>query len=246
LDGRIAEHQLPAPGNWDLVSMEQLLVLKPDLVIIWTSQSETIQQLENFNIPVYGVMLKSYTDVIKEIQDLGKLLGREKRADWLIDFTQQEINKLDSYKEKGHSSAYFAWSQGINHTSGRESTVNDAFSIAGVTNCCPLPDEHVSINLEHLLLWNPDLVVMWPNPKMGVADWQKHQQIQSMLAVVNQQIFELPHPFLCDLWTLKLVYTAHLINQWAYPTANPSPQDDFRDFFFNALYHTHIHWKDEQ
>jgi iron complex transport system substrate-binding protein len=246
LDDRIAEQQLPAPGNWDLVSMEQILELKPDLVIIWTSQSETIQQLENFDIPVYGVMLVSFADVVKEIKDLGKLLGKEKRAEWLIDFTQQEINKLDSFPDKGHSSAYFVWPQGINHTSGKESTVNDLFKIAGFSNCCPLPDEHVSINIEHLLLWNPDLIVMWPNPHMDVADWEKHQQIKSLYAVRNQQVFELPHPFLCDLWTLKLVYAAHLINQWAYPTTASGLHDDFPDPFFNALYHTQIQWTDEE
>ncbi|MCX7727776.1 MAG: ABC transporter substrate-binding protein, partial [Chitinispirillaceae bacterium] len=74
LDERIRLKKLPAPGNWDFVNLENVIALKPDLVIIWASQTETIAALERLGIPVYGIMLKSINDVYKEIRDFGILL----------------------------------------------------------------------------------------------------------------------------------------------------------------------------
>ena len=63
LDIRIKNRTLPAPGNWDFVNIESVINLKPDLVIIWASQTESIKALEERGIPVYGVFLKSIQDV---------------------------------------------------------------------------------------------------------------------------------------------------------------------------------------
>lgn len=39
LDKRIKDKRLPAPGNWDSVSVEGILALQPDLVIMWAQQT---------------------------------------------------------------------------------------------------------------------------------------------------------------------------------------------------------------
>ena len=59
LDVRIREKSLPTPGNWDFVSLEQVVSLEPDLVIIWSSQAQAIENIERFDIPVYAVMMHS-------------------------------------------------------------------------------------------------------------------------------------------------------------------------------------------
>jgi iron complex transport system substrate-binding protein len=80
LDPRIRERRLPAPGNWGSVSLESVLALEPDLVILWSHQADTIAALEERGVPVFGVFSKRFDDVYREMVALGRLTGREERA----------------------------------------------------------------------------------------------------------------------------------------------------------------------
>ena len=72
LDERIRTRKLPAPGNWDFVNIESVISLKPDLVIIWAHQTESIKALEERGIPVFGVFMEKKEDVYAEISHLWK------------------------------------------------------------------------------------------------------------------------------------------------------------------------------
>lgn len=217
LDSRILKKSLPAPGNWDFISVEQIVGLKPDLVIIWSSQNDAIENLEQFGIPVYAVMLHSFSDIYKEIEDFGKLLACTGKADSLIAFTKSEIQAIqkDNRSENGKS-VYFMWSQGITETSGKNSTVNELLEASGVRNACNLSDEHVSVSIERIYDWNPDLIVMWYNEKLNPVDVLNDPLLQGLSAVKEGKVYELPEVFACDFWTLKMLYPAQLISNWAY------------------------------
>jgi len=220
LDERIKNKKLPAPGNWDFVSIENIVALQPDLVIIWSSQTESIQSIEEHGIPVYGVFLKSFNDVYKEIKDFGFLTGKSQRADSLITYTKAEINsiiqQLKSINEQ-QKSVYFMWQQGLLETAGTSSTVNELIELAGAKNSCTSEQEHVVINKERLLDWNPDIIVMWCNPSKSPDDFIKLSEIQHIKAIQNKKVFELPSVFMCDLWTLKFPYAVKLLAKWCYP-----------------------------
>jgi len=244
LDSRISDKKLVAPGNWDFVSIEQVVGLRPDLVIIWKSQAEVIQNLEKFGIPVYAVMMHSFEDVYKEIQDFGVMFNCRERADSLVTITKANLEgfrKLsDGYPQKN---AYFMWSQGINETSGINSTVNDLFRYAGVGNVCTLDQEHVSINVETLHDWDPDLIVMWYNEKLDPRDILENPQLKGLRAVRDSQVYELPEVFGCDFWTLKMQCAVHLVAEWAYrradTTASPAAATDIYKFLYgqNSIAH---------
>ncbi len=219
LDGRIRNKTLPAPGNWDFVSIENIVALKPDLVVMWASQAESIETIEAKGIPVYAVMLESIADVYKEISDLGKITGTEQRADSLIQYTKSQVSvflasadKKDSEKQK----VYFMWAQGPLETSGTKSTVNELIRLAGAKNACTLPDEHVIVNLEKVIEWNPDVIVMWYNANKCPADIMNLSGWENMNAVKNKRVYELPSVFMCDLWTLKFQYAVKLLHTWCY------------------------------
>lgn len=222
LDDRICDKKLPSPGNWDFVSIENIVALQPDLVIIWASQTESIASIESHGIPVYAVFLKSFTDIYKEIKDFGLLTGTSQRADSLIKYTEDEIIKLKSAPQSSvvnKRSVYFIWPQGLLETAGTTSTVNDLIELAGAKNCCPVPQEHAVINKENLLDWNPDIIVMWFNALQNPDDIIANTDLKYLTAVRNMQVYELPSAFLCDIWTLKFAYTTKLLAKWCYPSA---------------------------
>jgi iron complex transport system substrate-binding protein len=221
LDDRIRNKTLPAPGNWDFVSIENIVALQPDLVIIWASQTESIASIEGHGIQVYGVFLKSFADVYKEIKDFGLLTGKRERADSLISSTQTDIIKLNTKSKSSvneKKNVFFIWNQGLLETAGTTSTVNELIELAGAKNSCTIAQEHVVINKERLLDWNPDLMVMWPNLSKNAEDIIQLDELKHINAIKNKQVYELPSGFLCDLWTLKFPYSVKLIAKWCYPT----------------------------
>jgi len=227
MDERIARKTLPAPGNWDFVSIEHVVALKPDLVVIWAHQNEVADALSSYGLSVYGVFIQSIEDVFKEIADFAALTATEKRGSELVAMIRQS---LDSLKEQIHMSdamrkrAYFIWPQGNLETSGFPSTVQQLMDYAGVCNAASsIQQEHAVIQLEQLLEWNPDLFVLWPRPKSVLPDFQGDPAWSRLKAVRNGAVHVLPDAFSCDLWTLKIVHAIRLVAWWAYP-------DRFTDF----------------
>ncbi len=221
LDPRIAQKKLPAAGSWGYIDLETILALQPDLVIIWSSQTEAIAAIEGHGIAVYAVFVQNFADVYKEIRDFGLLTGTSARADSLIDYAVAEVAAIQQRQHRANAkSVYFVWPQGVLETSGKNSTVNELIELAGAKNNCELPQEHVIINKEMLFEREPDVMVFWNNPAKKPEKLIAEAGLSPLKAVRNGQLFELPPVFWCDLWTLKFLYAAKLLAGWCYPASN--------------------------
>jgi iron complex transport system substrate-binding protein len=220
LDFRIKSKSLPSPGNWDFVNIESIVALEPDLVIIWSQQTESIASLEQKGLSVYGVFLSSFQDVYKEIRDFGILTGTLPRAEKLIRYTKEEIAHFSISSlstDIKRSNVYFMWAQGLLETSGTKSTVNELLELAGAINVCRSPQEHLVVNAETVLGWNPDVIVMWCNQGKSPADILDMAMWRNLSAIKNHRVYELPSVFYCDLWTLKFQYAVKMVAAWCYP-----------------------------
>lgn len=222
MDPRIAGKALPTPGNWDFVNTESVVGLQPDLVIIWASQSGVIEALTDKGIAVYAVKLDSFADVFKEIKDFGILFGRQDRAATLLAYAAGQLDGLAAATEHltddSRPGVYFMWAQGPLETSGAPSTVNDLIRLAGGRNVAArLGREHLVVNLEHILSWQPQVVVMWRNPRLSPQDVATMPIWQALPAAKSGRVFQLPSIFFCDLWTLKFVHAVKLIAAWCHP-----------------------------
>ena len=222
MDERIRNKKIPSPGNWDFVNIESVLSLKPDLVIIWAHQTESIAALEERRIPVFGVFIKQIEDVYREMTALGRLTGNQVRADELVRYTRNEIlrfqKRLIDIPSTRRPGVYYMWAQGNLETSGGSSTVNDLINLAGGRNvCASIPQEHLVVNLERVIGWNPDVIVMWYNERKDPSDIIRDPQWQMIKAVKERRVYELPEIFLCDLWTLKFQYAIKMVAKWCHP-----------------------------
>ncbi|MEW5908372.1 MAG: ABC transporter substrate-binding protein [Thermodesulfobacteriota bacterium] len=222
MDKRIRNKELPAPGNWDFVNIESVVALKPDLVVIWSEQTESIAALERHRIPVFGVFIRKKEDIFREMHGLGELTGTAPRAGYLITYVREEMNRLQgrisSIPENEKPKIYYMWAQGNLETSCGESTVNDLIETAGGRNVCrDIPKEHLVVNLEKILAWNPEMIVMWHNERKDPGDILQDSQWARIQAVQNKRVHEFPEVFLCDLWTLKFFYASLLTAKWSHP-----------------------------
>jgi iron complex transport system substrate-binding protein len=222
MDERIRNKAIPSPGNWDFVNIETVISLKPDLVILWAQQTESISAIEERGIPVFGVFIQQKEDVYREMTALGKLTGNQVRGEELIKFTQNEIlrfkERVGDILPSRRPGVYYMWAQGNLETSGGSSTVNDLINLAGGRNvCASIPEEHLVVNLERVIGWNPDVIVMWYNERKDPSDVIKDRQWQKIKAVKERRVHELPEIFLCDLWTLKFQYAVKMVSKWCHP-----------------------------
>lgn len=219
MDERIRDHVLPAPGNWEFVNIESVLALRPDLVVIWANQRETIAALEEHGVPVYAVRIGSFADVFREIHDLGDLTGTQSRSVELTAWVRTELERLRaaSVPIAQRPRVYFMWAQGTLHTSGRPSTVQELIELAGGINVAEgLAQEHTVVNIETVLAWGPEVIIMWANGRQSPADIMGQPVWQDLPAARHRRVYELPSVFFCDLWTLKFVHAVRLVHHWLF------------------------------
>jgi len=222
MDERIRNKTLPSPGNWDFINIEKLVGLKPDLVIVWAHQEEAIRAMEERGIPVFGVFIRTFQDVYQEMLALGELTGKKERADQLVTYTKEALGRLGkkttTIPKNDHVRVYYMWAQGDLETSGRPSTVNELITLAGAVNVCgAINQEHLVINMENLLKWDPQVIVMWYNGRKDPGDILQNPLWQSMSAVRKRRVYEFPDVFSCDLWTLKFQHAVMMVAKWCYP-----------------------------
>jgi iron complex transport system substrate-binding protein len=222
MDPRIRNHELPAPGNWDFVNIEMVVGLRPDLVIVWSHQQESILAIEEKGIPVYGVFIESLDDIHEEIIDLGRLTGSEKRAEELTDLAGRKVaairENVSRVQPESRPRVYYMWAQGELETSGKSSTVQELINLSGGKNVAGhIRQEHLVVNMENILTWDPEVVVMWYNARKDPEDIMRKAMWRSVSAVKHRRIHEFPDVFACDLWTLKYIHAVELLAKWCYP-----------------------------
>jgi iron complex transport system substrate-binding protein len=222
MDPRLRERRLSAPGNWDFISTEGVAALIPDLVIVWAQQTESIAALEALGIPCYGVFLRSLADIVNEIRGLGALTARDKRAGEIVARAEVELrevaSRVASLPGNQRPRTYFAWSQGLLETSGGVGLVQELLERAGTSNvCAAIREEHAVVDVERLLAWNPELLVLWGDERRSPRDVLSDTRLGRLEAVRRGRVHELPDVFLTDLWTLKLAHAVRLVATWAHP-----------------------------
>ena len=217
-----------------------MVALRPDLVILWAGQEESIAALEEKGIPVFGVFIERFADIHREITALGTLTDTEERAAELLAIAEEELAAVQRKTALGGTKprVYFMWDQGPLETGGRNSTVQELIDLAGGINVAADSElEHLIVNLENVLVWNPERIVMWCNDRLDAADIGELSGWSSLSAVRNGQVHELPDPFSCDFWTLKYIFTVDLVARWCYPSSfSATDLETLRASLLNKLY----------
>lgn len=221
LDERIRNKNIPAVGNWEKVNIEKVLSLKPDLIIIWASQTDAISTFEKLGIPVYGVFITKLDDVYKEILDFGKLLDAEKRAKELVEYAQREVKYFKNISSKipNKKKVYFSWAQhNFLQTSCKGSIVDELITLVGARNICShIKGESVTLNIEKLIYLNPDVILMWYSKSLTPLNIKSNKQLQMINAIKKNSIFQFSDTFSFDLWTLKFLYATKFMAKNIYP-----------------------------
>jgi iron complex transport system substrate-binding protein len=179
-------------------NLEQLLSLKPDLIIghlaQLASQRETLKPIA----PLYVLEVESYTDAIENLNAIAQLTGRTEQAEIAVQAFQ---NKLNEYKEKSPKNQTVLVTNG---TEGNFYVATDqslvGSTLAEVANYpwklsdqVPSAINWVAFSQEEILKINPDVILILvpsANPKR-LAQLQQDAFWKELKAVKNSRVYEL-------------------------------------------------------
>jgi iron complex transport system substrate-binding protein len=185
--------ELPEVGSYNAFSLEQILALHPDLVVMWGSGNgmQTLSKLEGLGIPVYVSELRKLSDVPESIRRLGKLAGTSGIAEVEAHRIESELDALRK-RYGGRQSLgvfYQIWNDPLQTVNG-EHLISEVIALCGGRNVFGDASALAPrISIESVLLRNPDAIVA---SGMGEArpEWlDQWRAYPSLKAVTGNALF---------------------------------------------------------
>jgi iron complex transport system substrate-binding protein len=154
------------------VSVEQIAFLKADLVIVSQDMHfKVIPLLERLNLPVFAVEPRSFADIYRIIENIGKLTGHEAEAEAAIDGMKQKL-KTAAALWQGRQPAAVFWEVDSNPlmTTGGQTVISEAISLAGGRNIfADVASSWPQVSAEQVLGRKPDWILA-PSDRRGGFD----------------------------------------------------------------------------
>jgi iron complex transport system substrate-binding protein len=158
--------KLPRLGGLLDPNVEQLIALKPDLVIFYETQAELRRQLQRTGIATFGYTLKTLADVTTTLRALADRIGRHadgERTASAIEARLAAVRARVAGHPRPRTLLVFGREagslRGIN-ASGGYGFLHDLLELAGGTDVlADLPQPSVSMSTEMVLTRAPDVIV---------------------------------------------------------------------------------------
>lgn len=235
LDERIKNKSIATPTfGGQSSNAESIVGLKPDLVLTFNTDEDNINQIENLGIPVFTFSSLNDEKILEELKNVGKLLGKQKRAEEITGYVAEEVQKMRTSQSASPKKIYYAWSKGrIMSTSGKGSLIDMAITLSGAQNACPVPVEAPNISAETMYKWNPDLIILW-NSKL--SEVYSLKELEALPAVKNKQVFVMSPSFPYDPHTVKFMLFAKQLRHWCMPEYTQEQLDQDVKKAFEIIY----------
>jgi len=248
---RIAHQELTAlptigtAGPSPQADSEAVLQVRSDVVFISYAEGRIVKNLQDrTKIPVVvlnpGPLGELDTNnVFQSLELAGKVLGKSKRAQKVIDFIKSTENEFEQRVEnvsKQNKPGVYVGGLGYKGSHGITSTQTDypGFKLLDVHNVAfNLKQQgHISVSKEKLLQWNPDVIfVDGGGIELVMTDYQKNPEFyKSLKAVENNQIYVLlPYNFYTTNIGTALAnyfYIGKVLYRSAFEDVNPAEKAD--------------------
>jgi iron complex transport system substrate-binding protein len=179
-------------------SLEQIVALKPDLVlgIAEANRRETAEQLDRLGIPLYGLTAHTMDDMLRSVDDLGDLLGREAEAGALIERLQNRIQAVaERVKGRPRPKVLFVvWYQPL-VTAGPHTFISDVIRRAGGQSVTDdVREEWPRLSLEEALHRDPD-IILFPRSESFAPSLEEFPKLpgwRDFRAVKNSRLYFIP------------------------------------------------------
>ncbi len=212
---------LPDVGSFGNVNMESLLAIRPDLVLASVTAEATNDKIRSLGIPVFtlGTGRQDIRTILDEFEHVGTLLGEETTARELVTYWRERLAIIRSRTVNVETPKQVLYLSSSNGTENRQGWGDSFIAAAGGVNVAHDLDTKGSVSAEHILRWNPDVIVTSSNAssRTSAASIKTEPAYRQLKAVTNGEVhvapvggfwWDRPSPeaILGIVWLSKLLY----------------------------------------
>jgi len=153
------------------VNLELVLKLNPDIIFVSPSEAWLADSLQR-KVPAPVAAFSSlgrFESLFQEMDLIGNLIGRRDRAAELVHFARAELraigNRLVGLDPGGRPRVYLAFYSSLlrTNTSYEPVTASGGLNVAGTILPFALGTKEAAVNIEQILSWDPDLILIQGN-----------------------------------------------------------------------------------
>jgi iron complex transport system substrate-binding protein len=163
---------LPKAGGFSDVSVETIVALKPQLVVVQKSpgNQKPVETLARLGISVLALPLTSVDDVATAMTELGRVLGKPAEAKVLVDALAASRAKERAVKVSKPKRVLFVYGFSPLVVAGPGSFAHELLLDCGAVNAAQqAPTAYPTYSLEQLVTAVPDVIVDASDVKEGRA-----------------------------------------------------------------------------
>lgn len=199
----------PEVGGLTDTNYEQILSLKPDIVLIKSAeQSDQKKKLEEVGLKVRTFEQETISDILRSIRRIGKIVGDPEIAERRVQQIQQqmkELRKKTNHVKRSSALAVVSRRYGTGsvekaQVAGKNTFLHEMLRLAGGKNLYEGPPPYGKVSAEFLLSNTPSYLLEFI-PRMKDRDFT-HQQIRrdwlslNMFSEENKdRILIIDHPY---------------------------------------------------
>ena len=178
--------KLESVGTFMKPSLEKIIALKPDLVIMSALTGEELNNgLKSNNIEAKRVQANSIEEIFTNFLEVAKMLGKENEANKIIAEKRaklEEIKKMAASNKKG----LFVMSASPLMVFGNDNLPNDIMKLLNIKNIAEnQKGRNPIVTPEFIIKENPDIIItLLPNPTQIVAT---NPQLKNVNAIKNSK-----------------------------------------------------------
>ena len=203
-----AARAIPRVGSAYAWSLESVIALQPDLVLMWGSGNGNagLAALERMGLPVYISEPRTLGDVPRTLRDIGTLAGTSAQAEQRAAAFEQSLAQLgERYRQRERVSVFYeVWHEPL-QTLGGQHMVSDVIRLCGGSNIFNDASGLAPRVSQEAVLGRDPEVIIGSGMNGERPEWlDAWRAFPSMQAVAKQALFFI-HPDLLQRPTLRLL-----------------------------------------
>lgn len=190
-----AAKSLPVIGSFNAFSLERIVTLQPDLILMWGSGNglQALDQLQALGVPVYVDELRTLEDLYRSIRNLGALTGTAQEADQEATRLKQGFANLQALYggAKPMTVFYQIWHEPLQTLNG-DHLINEVIQICGGSNVfADAASLTPKVSLESVLERDPDVIVASGMSQVRPAWLENWRDYPNLRAVEHNALFSI-------------------------------------------------------
>lgn len=190
--------RLPRVGALLDPDVERIIALRPDLVVLYGTQTDLRTQLDRAGIPFYPYVHRGLTDIAETIRSLGARVGMARQANGLAEHLEGELAGVRTRvagRPRPKTMLVFGREPGtlrnIN-SSGGVGFLHDMLEVAGGEDVfADVKQQAVITSTEMILARAPEVIIELHYTRAAADDLRAWNALSSVPAVRNHRVYVL-------------------------------------------------------